>query len=62
MVTLNYYKFLAFTVANYLFNCVLGLLHRVVVGDVADVLEVHAASMFRVDMCVLVRCCVYTAL
>jgi hypothetical protein len=31
-------------------NSVLGLLHRVVVGDVADVPEGHAASILRVEM------------
>jgi hypothetical protein len=30
-------------------NSVLVLLHRVEVGDVADVLETHAASIIRVD-------------
>lgn len=29
--------------------CVLGLLHSAVVSDVADVSEVHAASVFRID-------------
>jgi hypothetical protein len=31
-------------------NSVLGLLHRVLVGDVVDVSEVHAASIFRVKV------------
>jgi hypothetical protein len=30
------------------FNYVLGLLHRVVTGDVADVSKMHAASIFRI--------------
>jgi hypothetical protein len=32
-------------------NSVVGLLHHVVVGDVTDVLEVHAAPIFRVKVC-----------
>jgi hypothetical protein len=32
-------------------NCVLGLLHRVVMGDVAEVSEVRAASIFRIAVC-----------
>jgi hypothetical protein len=39
-------------------DSVLGLLQHVVVGDVADVSEVHAASTFRVKVCRLVSCCV----
>lgn len=31
-------------------NFVLGLLHRAVLGDVADVSEVHVASIFRVEV------------
>jgi hypothetical protein len=30
------------------------LLHRVVVGDIATVSEVHAASIFKVEVCRLV--------
>jgi hypothetical protein len=41
---------------------VLKLFHRVVVGDVAEVSEVHAASIFRVDVCRLVSCFVYMSL
>jgi hypothetical protein len=40
-------------------NYVLGFLHFVVVDDVADVSKVHAASIFRVEVCVLVSFCVY---
>jgi hypothetical protein len=36
-------------------NCVLQLLHHVVAGDLPDVSEVHAASIFRVDVCRLVK-------
>jgi hypothetical protein len=38
----------------------LGLLHHVDVGDVADVSDVRAASVFRVEICRLVslRVCV----
>jgi hypothetical protein len=32
-------------------NSVLGLLHRVNVGDVSDVSEVYATSIFRADVC-----------
>jgi hypothetical protein len=35
-------------------NSVLGLLHRVVVGDIADVSDVLAASIFKVQVCRLV--------
>jgi hypothetical protein len=31
-------------------GCVLGLLHRVDVGNVADVSEVHAPSIFSVEV------------
>jgi hypothetical protein len=31
-------------------NSALGLLHRVVVGDVADVSEAHAVSIFMVEV------------
>jgi hypothetical protein len=30
-------------------NSVLGLLHHVIVGDDANVSEIHATSIFRVD-------------
>jgi hypothetical protein len=30
-------------------NCVLGLLQIVVVGDVTDISELHASSIFRVE-------------
>jgi hypothetical protein len=40
-------------------NSVLGLLHRVVVGDVVDVSEVHAGSIFIVEVCRLMSCGVY---
>jgi hypothetical protein len=40
-------------------NSVLGLLHRVVVGDVTDVSDVHVASIFRVDVCRLMSLCIY---
>jgi hypothetical protein len=43
-------------------NSVLALLHRVVVGDVASVSEVRAASIFRVEVCMLVSFCVYITL
>jgi hypothetical protein len=42
-------------------NSVLGLLHLVVVDDVANISELHAASFFRVKVCWLVNCCVYIA-
>jgi hypothetical protein len=31
------------------------------VRDVADILEVHATSIFRVQLCRLVSCCVYVS-
>jgi hypothetical protein len=40
-------------------NSVLGLLHRVDVGDVADASEVHASSIFRIEVCSLVSLCIY---
>jgi hypothetical protein len=43
-------------------NSILGLLHRVDVGDVSDVSEVHAASTLRVDERRFVRICVHIAL
>jgi hypothetical protein len=36
---------------------VLGLLHRVDVSDAADVSKVHAASIFRVEVCRLMSLC-----
>jgi hypothetical protein len=33
----------------------------VIVGDVGDVSEAHSASIFRVEICRLVSCCVYIA-
>jgi hypothetical protein len=44
------------------FHSVLGLLHHVDMGDVVDVPGVHAASIFRVNVCRLMsfHCvCVY---
>jgi hypothetical protein len=37
-------------------NSVLGLLHRVDLGDVTDISEVHVASIFRVKVSKLVSC------
>jgi hypothetical protein len=42
-------------------NPVHRLLHRLVMGDVVDVSEVHAASIFLVEVCRLVSSCVCTA-
>lgn len=42
-------------------NSVLGLLNRVVVGDFADVSEIQVTSLFSVEVCRLVSCCVYIA-
>jgi hypothetical protein len=39
-------------------NSALALLRRVVVGDVANISEVRAASIFKVKVCVLVSLCV----
>jgi hydrogenase/urease accessory protein HupE len=39
-------------------NSVLGLLHCVVVGNVANVSEVHTASSFRIQFSVSMSCCV----
>jgi hypothetical protein len=36
-------------------NSVLGLLHRVVVGDIANISEALSASIFRVEVCRLVH-------
>jgi hypothetical protein len=36
--------------ANYYVNSVLGLLHRVDMGDVADVSEMHAAFILKVEV------------
>jgi hypothetical protein len=43
-------------------NSVLGLLRHVVMGDIADVLEVHAPSSSRVEVCRLVGwlLCIYS--
>lgn len=40
-------------------NSVLGLLDHVIVDSVADVSEVHAASILRVKGCRLTSCCVH---
>jgi hypothetical protein len=40
------YGFLPWLISD--FNSVLGLLHRVVTGDVTDVSKTHAASIFRI--------------
>jgi hypothetical protein len=42
-------------------NFVLRLLHLVVMGDIADVLEVHAATIISADVCRLVNYCVHAA-
>jgi hypothetical protein len=41
-------------------NYVLGLLHSMIVGDVPDLSEVHAASIFKVEVCRFMSSCVYT--
>lgn len=43
-------------------NSGLGLLRIVVVGDFADVSEVHVASIFRVEVCSLVSSCKYSTI
>jgi hypothetical protein len=40
-------------------NSVLGLLHNVNVHDIASILGVHAATIFRAEVCRLVSYCVY---
>jgi uncharacterized Tic20 family protein len=40
-------------------NFVFVLLHHVVLGDVADVSEINAISIFRIRICRLVSLCVY---
>jgi hypothetical protein len=42
-------------------NSVLGLVHRVVVGDDASISDVYVISIFTVEVCELVSCCVYIA-
>jgi hypothetical protein len=49
--------YLKFT--NIAVNSVLGLLYHVNVGDVADISEVHALSIFSVEVCRLVSFFVY---
>jgi hypothetical protein len=44
---------------NFDINCLTGLLQRVVVGNVASVSGVHTTSLFRIEVCRLVSCCVY---
>jgi hypothetical protein len=42
-------------------NWVLGILHCVDMGDVTEVSEVRAVSIFSMEVCQLVSCCAHTA-
>lgn len=56
------YKYYYFMVVNYQVDSVLLLLHHADVGEVAQISNIHADSIFRVKVCRLMSFCVYIAL